>query len=117
MPKTKDRRTRPLFGVVRSLRNGRGYYTSTGSLTVLSLLSVHDAFNASEFLYAGEEDCFFALVVALQHLVPSKTVADKVGVVGGLKVGRLLIDAIVAADEDIMDDCHVRCVDCEVIRL
>ena len=84
---------------------------------MLSLLSVHDALHAGRFLDAGKEDRFFAVVVALHHVVPGETVTNEVRVVSGLNVGCLLVDAVVAADEDIMNNGHVRCLHCEVVGL
>lgn len=41
---------------------------------------VHDALHVGHFLNAGEEDRFFAVVVALHRTVPSETVTNEVRV-------------------------------------
>ncbi len=49
-------------------------------------------------------------MVALHHFVPGKAIANKVAVVSRLNVGCLLVNAVVAANEDIMDEGHMGCV-------
>ena len=74
---------------------------------VLGLLAVHQAGDAGGGVELGEQDGFLPVVVRLDHAVPGEAVVDEIGVVGGLKMGRLLVNAVVAEDEAVVDDSHV----------
>jgi hypothetical protein len=84
---------------------------------VLSQFPVHKAWHPGGGFDLREEGFFLALVVRMDYTVPGEAVVDEVGIIGWLHVGCLLIDAVIAENETVVDDCHVRSYAGEVIGL
>jgi len=74
---------------------------------VLSLFTVHEACYTRHDFEVREEAVLFAVVVRMNGTVPAEAVVDKVGVVSWFDMRCLLIDAVIAEDKAVVDDCHV----------
>src|SRR3569833_2343650 len=68
-----------------------------------------DGLVVKELLYFGEEDGLFVVVVRLDKLVPRLGVAYEIRLVLVPHVGRLLIDAVVTAEDRVLEEAHVGC--------
>jgi hypothetical protein len=85
---------------------------SGGECAVLLDVVLHEAFDAREFLDAGEELCLFGIVVVVHGLAPALAVEQEVtdcGLVFDGDVGRLQEDGVESADHAIMGKGHLGC--------
>lgn len=85
--------------------------------TVLFFVSIHEPWNSSSCLEQWKENSLLAVMMSNHHVDPREAVPDEVTHVYRLYSRRLLIDAVVAKDDDVVDNGHLRRVHGELICL
>ena len=67
-----------------------------------------DVLVLEQLLNLSKQRLFFVVMVRLDESIPGETVANKVGLVLVEDNGRLMEDGVVASEDRVVQQCHVR---------